>query len=79
MDYNKVTTKVTKISQDWSRTLSELSVENGLKQAFIGKVKGRTRVCLLDNENNLVLVGKDSKPEEIIALGTSEISRFKSQ
>jgi hypothetical protein len=46
-----------------------------VKQALIGKVRGKTRVCLLTSDDKLVIVSKDGKVEETIELGFLNVQK----
>jgi len=57
------------ITAEWTHSFKNLNITTKVKQSFVSKIRGRTRVCLLDDLNNLVFVGKDGKVDEIMNLG----------
>jgi len=67
------------INQDWSQSLvGDLNIQSGVKQAFSAKLsKGRTKLYILDNENNMLSITKDGKIEETINLGADQIDKVK--
>ncbi len=59
--------------KEWSFRLSELNVTGYVKSTITARVNRRTKLCLLDESDGLIFVGKDGKVEDKIYLEFEQI------
>ena len=69
-----------KIETEWTSEIDDLNLTGTVQHAYIQKVKGRTRLFLIDSANDLVFVNiRDGKRDDDITVSLPPFNTLKSQ